>query len=321
MGAGVGLVVLLSAAVWFGSGWFGSRPERRAPALRMRKPVVLNGEILYGVSLISDDFFRIDPRTGQATFIGKTGMGGDVEDLTFDPDGQIVAVCWDGRPRLFRINLETGKGLPFAEIQGETIPYKFVEGLATVGGTLYGSASADDSYCPDCANHLVKIDLATGKATEVGKFGDEFLNVEAIAYSPKYGLIGADIGTLVGPDFRTFHTKPALIRIDPETGRATKIGDLPPSEVRLVPNKINTILSPKGPFLAGLDFGPDDTLYAATLPTHFGGESLLLQVDPENAAIREIGATGADHLDGLLYFSPLRLPGFATEGQNRSTEK
>ena len=87
-----------------------------------------------------DSFLKVDPVTGAATVVGKTGMGGGIEDLAFGPDGRIVATCWDGEPRLFRLDPQTGNGRPIAKIVGATIPYQVVEGLATADGVLYGSA-------------------------------------------------------------------------------------------------------------------------------------------------------------------------------------
>lgn len=286
-----------------------SSQEPRAAAPKPKKaPVVRDGDLIHAVTTAEDLFLHLDPATGFSKLVGKMGIGG-VEDLTVGPDGRVVAVCWDGKPRLFRIDPATGKGTKGPAIEGTTLKYKVVEGMATVDGVLYGSASADDSYCGDCANHLVRIDPETGAATEVGAFGPEFLNVESLAYSPRHGLLGVDIGTLVPPDFQSFNTRPALVRIDTATGRATKIGDLPPRGVELVKNPYNTKLSPQGPFLCGLCFAPDDTLYATTFPTHFGGESNLVTVDPETAELKEIGPTLSGNIDGILYVPAASPPG------------
>jgi hypothetical protein len=285
-------------------------PSQAATPKPRKPPVVREGDLFHAVTTAEDLFLHLDPATGASKLVGKMGIGG-VEDLTVGPDGRVVAVCWDGKPRLFRIDEKTGKGTKGPAIQGSNVGYKVVEGIATVDGVLYGSASADDSYCGDCANHLIRIDPETGAATEVGAFGPEFLNVESLAYAPRYGLLGVDIGTLVPPDFRTFNTRPALIKIDPATGRATKIGDLPPREESLVANPYNDKLSPRGPFLCGLGFGPDDTLYATTFPTHFGGESTLVTVDPETAEVTEVGPTFASNIDGILYVPAASPPGDA----------
>ncbi len=171
-----------------------------------------------------------------------------------------------------------------------------------IDGELYGAASNPQSYCHDCASLLVRIDPETGRATEVGPFGPQFLNMEAMAYSPEFGLIGSDIGTLTPPDFRTINTHPALARIDPKTGRATRIGDLPPSQIKMV--KAGGFTSPEGPYVCGLCFAPDGTLYGTTFPTHFGGPSSLVVIDPTDASIHDPKVMNALNVDGVVYVRP-----------------
>lgn len=118
-----------------------------------------------------------------------------------------------------------------------------------------------------------------------------------------------DIGTLdPATNFQTFHTTPALIRIDPLTGAATKIADLPGVPVQLVNNPNSTAMSPFGPFISGLDFAPNGTLYGVTLPTHFGGESHLVTIDPTNGKITDIGSTGVQSLNGITYVQTVPEP-------------
>lgn len=66
----------------------------------------------FGYSMAFDQLFRIDLATGQAEFIGVAGtVGGvrigDIEGLTFSPDGQLYAVS-DGIKALLRIDPKTG---------------------------------------------------------------------------------------------------------------------------------------------------------------------------------------------------------------------
>jgi hypothetical protein len=179
--------------------------------------------------------------------------------------------------------------------------------MAYVNGALYGSAARIDissgtpvylSYAPDTSDALIRIDPATGHATQVGLFGPTFLNLEDIAWSPRFGLIGSDIGTLdPATNFSTFHTTPSLLQIDPTTGLATKIADLPHGG--LISNPFNSILSPSGPFVAGLDFSPDgNTLFGSTIQTHFGGtNSGFATVDPTTGAINTINTVNQPVLD------------------------
>lgn len=263
------------------------------------------GEFLYGVTDssglpgINGALLWIDPVNGRSKLIGDTGFQG-IEAITYDSRGRLFATAYPGKGtayhnQLIRINPATGKGISVAPVAAGDKPYYFVEALAFVDDVLYGSASTADSYCTDCSNHFIKIDTTTGQATEIGTFGPEFLNIEALAYSKKHGLIGADIGALIAPDFKRFHTRPALVRIDTATGRASKIADLPTDT-----------------FVCGLSFAPDGTLFGSTFPSHFGGRPCkLVKIDVTSGKITEVGDIGAtnqiQNVDGIAYFSPLLL--------------
>jgi hypothetical protein len=279
---------------------------RKLSTQLVRDPEARDGDRIFAVAFGCESLLEIDPTTRKVRSIGHIGFKfGGIEDVALDPAGKPIVVYWEGYPALLRINLETGVATLGPKIHGVRLfERSTIEAIAAVDGVLYGTASDEKSYCPDCADRLVKIDPENGNATVVGKFGPKFLNMEAMAYSPKFGLIGADIGTLVGPEFQKFNTYPSLAKIDPLTARATKIGDLPPATTELVDNPMNARLSPKGPFICGLTFGPDDSLYAATIPTHFGGLSDLWLVDPTNAAVRPLGPMNATNVDGILYVRP-----------------
>lgn len=299
--------------------------ERAARPAENRARAVPAG-YFYGVADGGKDscqLLRIDATTGRGVALGKpTGRTPQdviesLEDIVVAPDGTLLVEGYSlhytngtvNHAGLFRINPTTMT----SQYIGETLDYQFIEGLAFVGETLYGSASTlggtrglRPSYGGDLSDHLIQIDPATGGATEVGLFGPEFLNVEALAWSPTHGLVGVDIGTLVlETEYQTFHTKPALIRIDPRaadrTHLATKIADLPPREVKLFRNNFyGNKPSPYGPYMCGLRFGPDgETLYASAWPTHFGGESRLLTIDPATGEVTEVGMMGLENVDGL----------------------
>ena len=191
-------------------------------------------------------------------------MGG-LRDVIGDGNGQLLLAAWGptanpgADDQLFHLNPATGATSLIGTVTDGVSKDYWVEGLAWVNGTLYASASAIlltnpptyEGYAPDASNLLIKIDPATGHATEVGAFGPNFLNVQNLAYSPKYGLIGSDIGTL-DPDpnqpngvYSSFHTTPALIQIDPATGLAVKIADLPHGG--LITNPYNSYHQPLRP--------------------------------------------------------------------------
>lgn len=275
-------------------------------------------DLIYGVSDESVSLLTIDPVSGRV--LGSkaiTGTGGGHEDLVpvADDPGHLLLSAYGGGAigshTLFRVDPATGVATMVGDItDGAGLEY-WVEGMAYVNGVLYGSASRIDitggsphylGYAPDTSDTLIRIDPTTGHATRVGSFGPDFLNVEDLAWSPRFGLIGSDIGTLdAGADFATFHTTPALIRIDPATGRAVKIADMPHGDA--VSNPFNSVLSPSGPFVAGLEFSPDGaTLFGATIQTHFGGaESGVVTISPTTGALTSLGAIDQPVLDGITF--------------------
>ena len=269
------------------------------------------GDYFLGVTDSTNDVIKIDPVTGHGVKISSNAANS--EDIQTDSQGNLIIVSnvpGISTSASFRTTFQQLDPITFVPtVLATAYNYRFVEGLANVNGVLYGSASTLDSYAPDTSDHLIRIDLATKTFTEVGKFGSAFQNMEDLAYSPKYGLYGVDIGTLdPGTGFHTFHTTPALVKIDINTGIATKIADLPPSSVDLVSNPNNHILSPYGPYLCGLDFSPDGTLYATTFPTHFSGESHLVTIDPMTGAVTEIGDIGFQGIDGIIYVRTVPEP-------------
>jgi hypothetical protein len=296
---------------------------------------------LYGVTDASHTpygggiLIAIDAGSGGATLVNtvrnaETGQDfGAIEDVVALDAHTLLAAAYPGSGRagaceLYRIDPQTAAATPLGLIQQGTTRY-WIEGLALANGILYGSAATydtrtgqSDSYGADCSNHLVRIDFDLKKrrvhTTDLGTFGPCFLNVEDLAYSPAHGLIGADIGTLdPATGYHTFHTRPALLRIDPHAADKNNLAsqpcDLPPGKhTVLVANPNNSIASPYGPFLAGLDFAPDGTLYAATIPTHFGGESHLVTVDLPRGTLRDVGKIGGPELVGLQFIDGIAFP-------------
>jgi hypothetical protein len=311
------LAALTTGCSWGDDGWDDPpRPAGRANAVARvaapeskasRAPEVRDGDVIYAVAAEDDRLLAIDPKTALVSTVGHFGTKTKgMKDLVVAPDGGVIAASWEGHPALLRIDLKTGRATPGPRVTGPSLAERtVVEGLAVVGGVLYGSASNARSFCNDCAHLLLRIDPETGEATEVGAFGPQISNVKALAYSPRSGLIGADIGTLTPPDFRRLNTRPSLVRIDPSTARATRIGHLPPATISLVQGASNDDrLSPEGPYVCGLCYAPDGTLYASTFPTHFGGLSELFVVDPDDASLRRVGILSAMNINGMIYVRP-----------------
>jgi hypothetical protein len=282
---------------------------------------VTRADYLYGVSEVTAEVYKYDSATGQT--VGSMpilGIEGGVRNIVADGTGQLLLSGYAGGgvpigdDQLFRLNPATGQAT-LVGVMTDGVKDYWVEGLAWVNGRLYGSASAIDltnpphyeGYAPDASNLLVTIDPTNGHVTPVGAFGPNYLNVQALAYSPKYGLIGSDIGTL-NPDpnqpngvFSTYNTTPSLIRIDPATGQSVKIADMPHGA--LVSNPYNSYLSPSGPYVSALTFSPDgSTLYGGTIQTHFGGTSAqILTIDPTTGGQTLVGTNDTPALLGLAF--------------------
>ncbi len=268
-------------------------------------PGLARAGFLYGVSgpgfAGGNQLLRIDTSTGQGTAIGPLATADGkvtdgVEDLTRGPDGTLYMITWKGSgtvgfvPRaLYTVNPTSGQ---VALVGDPGPPWLFIESLAFVGNTLYGSA--DDDYDPiaDHSKWLVTIDTSTGAVTRVGAFGADFQNVEAMATAPDGTLYGADIGT--------DSTPPSLIKIDPTTGAATRLA-----------------LFPTDVLPAGLSFAPDGTLYASTIParaidipngiTNLDSDLYTIDLnalssDPNALApMHKIGPIGFQLVDGITF--------------------
>ena len=294
--------------------------------------VVLNvgsirADTFYAASEAGGHLDTIDPATGQTlTSLTITGTAGGLRDIIHDGQGQLLMAGWGtegnaapGDDVLFRLNPSTAVATAIGTITNGTDRDYWVEGMAWVNGTLYGSAvpilltqpPTYLGYGYDTANVLIKIDPSTGHATEVGSFGADFLNVQNLAYSPQYGLIGSDIGTLdpnpnqLNGAYSSFHTTPSLIQIDPTTGVAQKIADLPIAG-GLITNPFNNYLSPAATYVAGLEFSPDgSTLYGATIQTHFGGTSSgLVTIDPLTGGVTPVGTITEMSVLGIAFVVP-----------------
>jgi hypothetical protein len=197
----------------------------------------------YAVQSDGDDqLYRINLATGATTAIGPTGFG-DVEALTFAPNGTLYAVD-DVTDQLLTCNIQTGTcsvvgplgvaitdmGLTFDDagnlwmsVDAPTNFYRVnpatgqatlvgpqgqeVTALADRWGTVYGLGG-------DGTNNLVTINTATGDATPVGPLGTVTLS--------DGGLDFAGSGTLYG-----IHDGGQWFTVNPATGAATVVAAVP----------------------------------------------------------------------------------------------
>lgn len=163
------------------------------------------------------------------------------------------------------------------------------------GSILYGVSNEADV--------LITIDPETGTGTEVGPLAVDIGN-EGINFHPD--------GTLYGLFWNVDSSDYRLYTVDLESGAATEVGPLNlglieqgtdiavDKEGRLFGIVGNEVIQierftgqgtvvyqlPSSFNLPGLDFSPDDTLYAAGL---IGGQPKLLKIDVEDTSYVEIG--------------------------------
>ncbi len=269
------------------------------------------GDHLVALSMSSTNMYRIDLSTLAVQAQPVSIPIDDPEELIPSAANQFdgLGVYWSGTPGLFRLNSATGQaelGPSLSGLAGEGT--MVAEGMAAIGPWLYASADVGPGgYCLMCSHTLLRIDPTSGASEAVGPFGSDFLDVEGMAYSPTYGLVASDLGTQINmgtdaePLWGNYHTLPSLFSVDLQTGQGTKIGSLAPPNKVLVSNPHNDWLSLRGPYVSALAFGPDDTLYAVTMETIFGGDAELWILDPTNARILSRRPLGIQDVQAMMY--------------------
>lgn len=219
---------------------------------------------IWATSQAGAKLIQIDTKTGAATVVGLTGYAGTAP-LAFHPDGtlytftQVMSADPSVPEQLAVLNPATGQatliGSPLAE-RTRIMPL-----IVSPDGTLYAAGIMGSS-----ANKLLKIDRATGQASEVGPFG----------VSGMMDLTYRSDGVLFGA------SQTALFRIDTETGNTTLVatfgGDL--------------IVSGSSRVM-GISYAPDGTLYATDFVSTALGNSSLYIVDPATGTGTRVGNTGA----------------------------
>lgn len=145
--------------------------------------------------------------------------------------------------------------------------------LATaIGFFSLPSLAATEAYV-SAWNALYRLDLATARATPIGK-GIGFNDVEGLALAADGTLYGVADGTAgSGSELTDF-----LIRIDTTTGIGTMVGPL----------KGLSGAGPNGQLDYGLAFTCDGRLWASSDTT-----GLLWEINPRNADVRLVGDTSA----------------------------
>jgi hypothetical protein len=214
--------------------------------------------------------------------VGPT-HGGDCASLALSPRGMLYSMCGPlfGAQQLARIDRRTGR----ADLFGVPVPDLAVMAMAFgPDGTLYAVGDCNpDPTTFECVpgsdpnyNSLYKVDVRTGEFTRIGATGAPELFMD-LTFDRNGEMLG--VTTTVNPSM-----VPAILyRIDPATGRATKLFNLVGSNL-----------------VMGLAFGRDWKLYA----TDFVQNSGLYRIDTTTGFQTAIAALPFGQSSGLELMNP-----------------
>jgi hypothetical protein len=192
---------------------------------------------LWSVSLKADELLAT---------VTAGGLGVELTDVAAAPDGTVYGLSFD---RLYTIDPATGRGTEVGPVGVGDVNALVV----TPEGRLLAGANE---------GALVEIDPATGAGTVVGGFGGGLTSSGDLAVGPD-GSLYAAVADSTGETG-------IIATVDPETGTATRVVDLPFPEVY------------------GLAFADDD-LYALTTATGTSCPSgALVRVDIDAADAEEL---------------------------------
>ena len=163
-----------------------------------------NCATLFAVDDVTDRLLTCDTTTGDCTQVGNLGVNITDTGLAFADDLSLfLSTDAPKSPtRFFKVSRFTGVATPIGD-QGQE-----VTGLAASPAGIFGLGG-------DGRDNLVRIDPATGAATEIGKLG---------TVSPRDGgLDFAADGTLWGIEDAGFRDPSRIFTVDLETGAATVV--------------------------------------------------------------------------------------------------
>jgi hypothetical protein len=135
---------------------------------------------LFGIGFFPN-LFSVDTATGQATQVGKSGIGGFTFGgaLAADPStGVLLSAPTGASDFLYKFSPDTGAANPVAPLTGAPFPLGFMNAMDFDGSeTLFALNNAGPM---STATHLVTIDPATGLITDRGLAGAS--NLDALAF-------------------------------------------------------------------------------------------------------------------------------------------
>lgn len=141
-------------------------------------------DILYGCSSYS--LYKIDPNTGDQTYIGNFNTGNIMIDISFDDYGTLYGwdVKFSGESYLYEIDTDTGEATIVGGM-GMTLCYAQTGDFCKVDDILYLAAYIISPYY---GSYFVACDKETGECTLLGQFeGGTEINIFVIPWNyPPY---------------------------------------------------------------------------------------------------------------------------------------
>lgn len=163
-----------------------------------------NCATLFAVDDVTDRLLTCDTTTGDCTQVGNLGVNITDTGLAFADDLSLFLStdAPKGPTRFFKVSRFTGVATPIGD-QGQE-----VTGLAASPAGIFGLGG-------DGRDNLVRVDPATGAATQIGKLG---------AVSPRDGGLDFAVdGILWGIEDAGFRDPSRIFTVDLETGAATVV--------------------------------------------------------------------------------------------------
>lgn len=247
-------------------------------------PPVEPGDLLASTGSIGAALIEIDPDTGAGSFRFALNSLGPVTAIDFRADGTLFGTTGAGTSNVILIDPDSG-----SETLVGQHTFGAVNGLAFVGGTLYGSFFGPDAKGGKGAppTFLVTVNQADGQLTTIGELA--FSPVRGLAWDAVDGILYGIGEPAANPEGQATDT---LFTIDPTNAQTTAIGDT-------------------GRRLGGLTFGPDGLLYAAdaqisnpkdlNVDPHGVTSAGLYVLDAQTAVPTLVGETSFAAISGLAF--------------------
>lgn len=162
----------------------------------------------------ADALYSIDPRTFTVTRVGSFSWsdgGGQMTDLAINAEGEAWGITFNA---LYRVDLVTARCTfvaPFAGAQFNGL--SFIPGGELEAGEVLVAANRNGAY--------VRVDPVTGAVRQIGLYGADVGSSGDIVSVASGGTFATIVDLDVG-----FGEEPVeyLARIEPTTGRATRVG-------------------------------------------------------------------------------------------------